>query len=206
MGNIIRNLRLERNLTQDQLAEHLGVSVSVIKKWESNSRIPKLISREAICDFFSIDMNYLMGLTPIKVSLSEERIIQIPLYDCSGLNESFDAGSIVDTVILPKYMLNPDRDYFAICIRDNSVVDANLKKGDIAVFEKAKFLYSEQIGLFLIGNEVCCRYYVNEKKNIRLLALNTDYGSFENTSFIILGKLALKISNEQFDFIPDPDL
>ena len=203
MGDIIRKLRLERNLTQDQLAEGLGVSTSVIRKWESNNRIPKYLFRETICDYFGIDMNYLMGLTPIKVSLSEEKIIQIPLYEYRGLDDRFNQDHVVDTIIRPRFMLKEGPEYFAVCIRDNSVVDFNLKKGDIAVFEKTKILFSKQIGLFMVNGTICCRYYMSEKKYVRLMTLNSDYETYENVPFVTLGRLALNISNDQDDFIPD---
>lgn len=36
MGQIIRRLRKERNLTQDELAEQLGVTFQAISKWEND--------------------------------------------------------------------------------------------------------------------------------------------------------------------------
>lgn len=206
IGGNIKKLRQENNLTQEVLADRLGVSVSVIKKWESNRGIPKLTSQEMICDYFNVDMNYLLGLTPIKVALSEDNIIQVPLYDCSRLDDRFKSDCILNTLVIPKYMLKDGADYFAICIRDYSVMDCDLKKGDIAVFEKSRHISPFQVGLFLIDDVVYCRHYVMDKKTTNLRSYNADYVSFNNiSSFIVLGKLALTISNTQLDFTPEPD-
>lgn len=40
-GAVLRSIRIERNLTQPRLAEHVGVSPSCISRLESNSRHPE---------------------------------------------------------------------------------------------------------------------------------------------------------------------
>lgn len=207
VGSIIKKLRQEKNLTQDAMAKELGVSTSVVKKWESNERLPRFTKQEEICDLFNVDMNYLLGLTPIKVSLSEDNIIEIPLYDCSRLDQNFNIDCMMNTIVLPKFMLRQGTDYFAVCIRDNSIMDCNLKKGDIAVFEKTRYISPYQIGLFIVNNEVYCRHYIVDKKIVNLWSYNSEYPSFNNAqNYIVLGKLALKISNEQYGFLPETDL
>lgn len=41
-GEIIRSRRKEQNLTQDQLAEYLGVSAAAVSKWENDSTYPDI--------------------------------------------------------------------------------------------------------------------------------------------------------------------
>ncbi|MBQ8440446.1 MAG: helix-turn-helix transcriptional regulator, partial [Clostridia bacterium] len=40
MGQIIKRLRKERGLTQEQLAQLLNLSAQSISKWENNSSMP----------------------------------------------------------------------------------------------------------------------------------------------------------------------
>lgn len=57
----IRNLRKARGLTQEQLAEILGVTVGAVSKWESGSTTPDLMLILAMADFFELSVDVLLG-------------------------------------------------------------------------------------------------------------------------------------------------
>ena len=59
--NILRELRLSRQLTQDELSSKLGISKSTISMYENGNREPDFETLEAIADFFNVDMNFLLG-------------------------------------------------------------------------------------------------------------------------------------------------
>ena len=60
-GRNLRELRLDNSLTQDQLADKLGVSKSRISMYENGNRRPSFEMLEAISDLFNVDMNSLLG-------------------------------------------------------------------------------------------------------------------------------------------------
>ena len=57
----IRAYRKQRGLTQEQLAEVLGVSVGAVYKWESRSSLPELRLIMELADFFDISVDALLG-------------------------------------------------------------------------------------------------------------------------------------------------
>lgn len=61
--DILRQLRMEEKLTQDELAERLGISRSAVSMYERGQREPDFETLEAIADYFNVDMNYLTGWT-----------------------------------------------------------------------------------------------------------------------------------------------
>lgn len=61
----LKNLRLERKLTQKQIADHLGISQQSYALWENGKRHPKNI--QDIAEFFSVSPNYLLGRTDSKI-------------------------------------------------------------------------------------------------------------------------------------------
>ena len=60
MGNCIARKRREKNLTQEQLAEQLGVSNKTISKWENGKCIPGYNVIESLCQILSITLSELM--------------------------------------------------------------------------------------------------------------------------------------------------
>lgn len=57
----IRAFRKRQGLTQEQLAEVLGVTVGAVYKWESKLSQPELKMIMAIADFFDTSVDVLLG-------------------------------------------------------------------------------------------------------------------------------------------------
>lgn len=74
IGKIIKKYRRERDMTQEQLAEFLCVSVSAVSQWESGKTTPDLSAIPVICNLFDITSDELLG---IDIQQKGERIDQI---------------------------------------------------------------------------------------------------------------------------------
>ncbi len=59
-GNI-RTLRRERGMTQEQLAEAMGVTVGAVHKWESKASIPEVRLLMEMADLFEVSVDALLG-------------------------------------------------------------------------------------------------------------------------------------------------
>lgn len=57
----IKKFRKERKLTQEQLAEAMGVSVSAVYKWESNQSMPEIRLILEMADMFHTSTDVLLG-------------------------------------------------------------------------------------------------------------------------------------------------
>ena len=62
IGNIIRELRCSRNLTQEQLAENLNITAQAISKWENNIGMPDISQVVPIAHFFGVSTDVLFGV------------------------------------------------------------------------------------------------------------------------------------------------
>lgn len=61
IGEFISVLRKERGMTQQQLADAIGVSNKTISKWECGKGMPELALMLPLCDVLQINMNELLA-------------------------------------------------------------------------------------------------------------------------------------------------
>ncbi len=54
-------MRKQRNLTQEQISEAMGVSCQAVSKWETNSSYPDISLLPIIADYFGVSVDYLIG-------------------------------------------------------------------------------------------------------------------------------------------------
>lgn len=57
----IRMMRKERHLTQEQLAEAMGVSIGAVSKWEQGGSAPDLLLIVSLAQFFETSVDVLLG-------------------------------------------------------------------------------------------------------------------------------------------------
>lgn len=76
LGQRIYNLRTERNLSQTDLAEHLGVSRQSVSKWETDTSVPDLDKLVKLCDLFEVSMDELVrGVETKEKETPEPQVI-----------------------------------------------------------------------------------------------------------------------------------
>lgn len=57
----LRELRIEKQISQSELTKILGVSQRSISRWETGYREPDYEMLEQLADFFDVTMGYLLG-------------------------------------------------------------------------------------------------------------------------------------------------
>ena len=62
----LKELTLEKNLTQEQLSDLLPITKSSISKYEKNLQFPDVNTLHNLCDIFNVSTDYLLGKTNYK--------------------------------------------------------------------------------------------------------------------------------------------
>ena len=70
--NNIRQLRLEKKYTTEELANLCNIGRTSISQYENGKRTPSNATQEALADIFNVDIDYLMGRTPIRRKIDLE--------------------------------------------------------------------------------------------------------------------------------------
>lgn len=71
INEIIRQKRLEKGLTQEQVANYLGVSTPAVNKWEKGTTYPDIVLLPVLARLLDTDLNTLLSF---KDDLSEKEI------------------------------------------------------------------------------------------------------------------------------------
>lgn len=63
IGTNIKRIRLERNLTQEEVASHLGISFQAISKWERGDGYPDIEMLPSLANYLGITVDELLGMS-----------------------------------------------------------------------------------------------------------------------------------------------
>ena len=66
IGENIKRIRRERNLTQEEVATHLGISFQSISKWERGDGYPDITMLPALANYFGITVDDLIGMSKLE--------------------------------------------------------------------------------------------------------------------------------------------
>jgi len=95
----IKKYRKDMDLTQEGLADALGVTVGAVSKWENGNNVPDVMTMMELADFFNISMDELLGF-----SLSSKKIEDMcKEIDALARSHRFDEGILVVKDAMARY-------------------------------------------------------------------------------------------------------
>ena len=75
IGQMIRKLRKERNLTQEELAEQLNLSAQAVSKWENGTSMPDISQVVPLASVFGVTTDVLFGVEGTNASEEAYRMV-----------------------------------------------------------------------------------------------------------------------------------
>ena len=182
LSDNIRFLRKQRKMTQEKLAEALGVTVGAVYKWESGQSQPELNMLVNMADFFDISVDALLGYR-IKDNRLESALERINTY-C----QSLDPIAISEAEkVLCKYPHSFRAVYECakvFLVYGTSSHDAQQLKRALGLFEQSKMLLSQNDDPRISDATICGDQSViwlllgEQKKCIEVLKKNNAGGIF----------------------------
>jgi len=70
---VLKGLRKQKKLTQQDLAEIIGVDRVTLARYESGARLPSLEVLIKLADFFEVSVDYLLGRTDLPSAKNENK-------------------------------------------------------------------------------------------------------------------------------------
>lgn len=81
IGKIISENRKRKGITQEELANHMGVSKPAVSKWESGQCYPDIILLPVLAAYFNISVDELIGYEPQMTKEDVRKLYQRLAYD-----------------------------------------------------------------------------------------------------------------------------
>lgn len=139
IARAIINKRREKGLTQDDLANYIGVSKASVSKWETGQSYPDITFLPQLAAFFNISIDELMGYEP---QMSKENIRKLHLKLSTDFTvEPFDEVLEHCREISKKYFsCAPLLFQIGALLVNNSMLSGNMEK-TLSVISEAKELF-----------------------------------------------------------------
>ena len=74
IGQNLKNLRKAKNLTQEEVAKHLGISFQSVSKWERNDGYPDITMLPALAHYYGVTIDELIGMNALDSEQALEAI------------------------------------------------------------------------------------------------------------------------------------
>ena len=110
IGNFLRELRKEKNLTQEQLADVFNVSARTVSRWETGSNMPDISLLVEIAEFFDVSIpEIIKGERKSETMKEEAKEVAVSMSDYAKaekeeLVKSIRNMSIIGLIALVVYM------------------------------------------------------------------------------------------------------
>lgn len=175
--DILKDRRLELQLTLEDVAKRVGVSPATISRWESgdiaNMRRDRIA---ALAEALQISPAVIMGWdvdTPIPPGAHRPQFKKVPMLGYAAAGQPLEDLN-QDT---PYYDVDNKYDVdFCITVRGDSMIDANINDGDIVFIKSMPEVPNGRIACVEINNEkICLKRFYKSGKTVSLASANSKY-------------------------------
>lgn len=180
-ASVIKRLRIERGITQEQLASMLKVSRSTIGMYETGSREPDFETCEAIADIFNVDMDYLLGRSIFerKDPVLPSNAIpvgpgqQIPVLGSVRCGQPMYAEGNIEGYV--PFIGNSGETYFALRAVGDSMNAAGINEGDLVIVRQQDSVDPNTIAVVCVnGDEATLKRFRQEGNTVFLMPQSTN--------------------------------
>jgi repressor LexA len=155
-GKRIKQLRKEKKISQEKLANTLNVTTSAVGMYEIEARQPSNEIIQKIAEFFNVTVDYLLG--------RNENLSKTPILGIVRAGEPILANeNIIGYEYLPENECPSGECYFLKVIGD-SMNMSNIKENDLVLIRKQEEIENGEIGVILVDGEEATikKFYKNE--------------------------------------------
>lgn len=179
----LKYLREKRGLSQNKLAEKIGVNQTTIARWEDDNRIPTIDNAVDVASALNVPLTDLIGkdlrFDNAEVIDVNSNIIKIPVYGTIKAGTPIESQTdIIDYVDIPRSWTKGGKEFYGLKVSGDSMFP-KYQDEDIVIFEKTNdtTLYNgKDCAVMINGTESTFKKVLLNDQGIVLQAYNMAYG------------------------------
>lgn len=187
---MIKKLRAERGMTQEDVAIGVNVGKSAISMYESGQRSPTFETLEALADFFNVPMAFFLeeSLPSNILPIRRKRVRLLgPITDGVPIFADED----LETYIAVDYNVKCD---FALKVVGDSMINARINEGDIVFIREQPDVTDGEIAAVIIDDSAALKRVYHIPGGVTLVSENPKYSPMvfaqgNSNSVRIIGKV-----------------
>ena len=120
LSDNLKRIRKENNLSQEQLADKLGVSRQAVSKWESNQAYPEMDKVLQICKMFNLNIDELLNQNLKEVNETKQSKNNVNKFIDENCIWEWDYSDNPHKVELEE--LSQEHYYYPLNVKDNKTI------------------------------------------------------------------------------------
>ncbi len=177
MGDRIKQLRLEKGLTQEELGKYIGVKKAAVMKYEKgNVKNMKRSTIETLSKLFNVTPSYLMCLEEPKTDAFVTPVTSIPILGIVKAGYDYLAQeNWIGTIDVETSLVGNGKDFIALKVHGDSMSPV-LIEDDVVIIKKQNDFETGDIVVAIVnGDEATIKKGKKSDNSILLQPLNTNY-------------------------------
>ncbi len=168
----LRSVREQRNLSQKQVADYLGITSQAYGYYERGERNPGSDNLRKLANYFDVSVDYLLGRDQGQNQTNNR---YIPLLGSVPAGVPIEAIEDIEEYIdiYPRFVKHGE--LFALRVQGDSM-EPDLRNGDIVIIEKQEYVENGQIAVVRVnGEDFTIKRVKLSPKGIMLIPSNPAY-------------------------------
>ena len=198
----LKLLRQQKNLTQSDVANQIGITQTTYSRYESGARQPDIETLTRLANFYDVSVDQILGRSdpneghPLSDTVQERKYKKFPVY---GFIACGDPEDMTDYIVDEEYVdssVYEGRDICLCICRGNSMAPY-IEDGDLVILDRNFDLVNGKIYAVQVNGEMATlKKVVKTDEGLDLIPLNPDYHKihyspeqYEQLPVRILGQL-----------------
>ena len=173
IGKILRQIRERNGWTLEEMASKLGTTKQALSRYERGERSPKLHVAAHFSEVLGVSLEALAGqnefLPEEIIPLETLKSHKVPLIGSAA------AGEPIFDEEIDVYVDGPLKAEYAVKVKGDSMEPTFLDGDTLYIRSQPDIDYEGQIGVLVIGDDVCVKHIYHQENGLLLVSDNPKY-------------------------------